>query len=351
MDCFVPYFEETEKGMNASEELTYNRLVEKAQEAFLLAVELYNRPTIRYHVEGCAFFLCNAWELMLKAYLIRGRGMASIYYPKSDRTLSLEDCLRKIFTNSSDPLRRNMDKVIEVRNTSTHFIVPEYESFYAPLLQASVDNFDEQMRRLLGVEISDRIPESYLMLSVRRGSVDEDECRARYDPIVLNRMLDRMEGIRTTEDELENRRFACTYATELRVAKRSSADLTVRVSRDGNKPVAMVKRLVEAKNRYPYRPGGVVKEICLHARRDGITILQDGVDTRERTKDGHPFNMYMFGLFTSYYSMKGDSRYSYDASMEGESPRYIYSQQAVDLIWEKIKEDPGGVIDRLRSGI
>lgn len=49
--------------------------------------------------------------------------------------------------------------------------------------------------------------------------------------------------------------------------------------------------------------------------------------------------------------MKDDERYSYDVSMEDESPSYIYSQQAVDLIWEKIKEDPSGVIDRLRSDL
>lgn len=337
--------------MDEVEEVTCRRLVDKSQEAFLLAIELYNRPTIRYHVEGCAFFLCNAWELMLKAYLIKTEGIASIYYPKSDRTLSLEDCLKRVFTNSSDPLRRNMDKVIEVRNTSTHFIVPEYESFYAPLLQASVENYDDQMRRLLDVEISDRIPENYLMLSIRRGAVDEDECRGRYDPAVLNRMLDRMEGIRTTEDELENRRFACTYVTELRVTKRKNADMTVRVSGDGDVPVAVVKSLVEVKNKYPYRPGGVVKEICARIRREGIVLLQEGEDTRDRTKGGHPFNMYMFGLFTSYYSMKGSERYAYDSSMEGESPAYIYSQRAVDLIWEKIKEDPSGVIDRLRSNL
>lgn len=335
--------------MDRIEADTYSRLVDKSQEAFLLAIELYNRPTIQYHVEGCSFFLCNAWELMLKAYLIKADGIDSIYYPKSDRTLSLEDCLRRVFTNSADPLRRNMDKVIEVRNTSTHFIVPEYESFYAPLLQASVENYDIQMRRLLDVEISDRIPENYLMLSVRRGSIDEDECRGRYDPAVLNRMLDRMEGIRTTEDELENRRFACTYVTELRVTKRKSADITVRVSGDGDVPVAVMKSLVEVKNRYPYRPSGVVKEICSRIKREDIVLLQGGEDTRMRTKSGYPFNMYMFSLFTSYYSMKGNERYSYDASMEGESPSYIYSQQAIDLIWEKIKEDPSGVIDRLRS--
>lgn len=337
--------------MTSEDDPTYKRLVEKCQEAFILAIELYNKPTINYHVEGCAFFLCNAWELMLKAFLVKTEGIGSIYYPKSDRTLSLEDCLKRVFTNSTDPLRRNMEKMIEVRNTSTHFIVPEYESFYAPLLQASVENFDEQLKRLLDVEISDKIPENYLMLSVRRGAIDEDECRVRYDPAVLNQMLGRMEGILTTADDLESRRFACTYVTELRLTKKRTADISMRVSSGGDVPVSIVKRLVDVKDKYPYRPGAVVKEICKRIKQEGIKLMQDGEDTRERTKKGHPFNMYMFGLFTSFYAMKGDSRYSYDSAMEGESPCYLYSQQAVDLIWEKLKEDPGGVIDRLKGAV
>ena len=43
------------------------RLLEKSKEAFILALELYNRPTLKYHAESCSIFLCNAWELMLKA--------------------------------------------------------------------------------------------------------------------------------------------------------------------------------------------------------------------------------------------------------------------------------------------
>lgn len=330
---------------------TVTRLAQKSREAFLLAIELYNRPTIRYHVEGCAFFLCNAWELMLKAHLIQRDGMDTIYYPGSERTLSLEDCLRRVFTNSSDPLRRNMDKVIELRNTSTHFIIPEYETFYAPLLQSCVENYDEQLSRLLGIEIGDDIPENYLMLSVRRKDVDEDECRALYDPIVLDKMLERMEGIKTAADELESRRFSCVYVTELRVTKRKDADHTFRIAKDGEQPVTMMKALVQAKDKYPYRPGMVVREICQRIKREGLTLMQGGEDTCARTKGGKPFNLYMFGLFTSFYDMKGDGRYSYDAAMEGEQPSYIYSQQAVDLIWDKIKESPEGVIDWLRKAI
>lgn len=337
--------------MDDQERQTYDRLIRKAQEAFLLAIELYNRPTIQYHVEGCSFFLCNAWELMLKAHIIERYGIGEIYYPGNTRTLSLEDCLKKVFTNSKDPLRRNMDKLIDVRNTSAHFVVPEYESFYGPILQASVENFDRQARRLLGIEVSDLIPENYLVLSVRKSAVDEDECRARYDPIVLEKMLEKREGILTTADELDNRKFSCTYVTELRSTKKGDADHTFCIAEGGDVPVAVIKTPVEVKNKYPYRPSGVVKAICDRLAKSGVVLMQDGSDTRARTKNRRPFNLYMFGLFTSFYGMKTDSRYSYDNSLEGEASSFIYSQQAVDLIWDKIRENPEGIIDRLKKEV
>ena len=171
--------------MNNIDSLTVQRLCDKSQEALILSIELYNRPTLKYRVEGCAFFLCNAWELLLKAHLVQRNGNRAIYYSdKADRTLSLEDCVKKVFTNEKDPLRRNLSKVIDLRNTSTHFVVQEYEGIYAPILQACVENYDEKARELMGIEISDRIPENYLVLSVRRSDATIEECRARYSPDV-----------------------------------------------------------------------------------------------------------------------------------------------------------------------
>lgn len=118
------------------------RLKDKAIEAFLLAIEIYNKPTIKYRVEGFSFFIINAWELLLKSYIIRRDGNKAIYYKDNHgRTLSLENCIKKVFTNEKDPLRINLERIIELRNTSTHFITPEYESLYLPLFQANVDNF------------------------------------------------------------------------------------------------------------------------------------------------------------------------------------------------------------------
>ena len=147
--------------LKPEEQRDYERLLEKSQEAFILAIELFNRPTIRYRVEGCAFFLCNAWELMLKAYLIKRDGYKSIFYPrKSQRTLSLEDCIKKTMTNDKDPVRLNIESINELRNTGTHFVVEEYEITYGPIFQANIRNYDDKLRAYHGIEICDRIPDN-----------------------------------------------------------------------------------------------------------------------------------------------------------------------------------------------
>ena len=78
------------------------KLVEKSKEAFVMAIEIYNKPTIVYRVEGFSFFICNAWELMLKAHMINKFGDESIYYRDNPgKTITLEKCLQKIFTNEN----------------------------------------------------------------------------------------------------------------------------------------------------------------------------------------------------------------------------------------------------------
>lgn len=47
--------------------------LDKSIEAFMMDIEIYNKPSIQYRVEGFVIFMCNAWELMLKAYILKER--------------------------------------------------------------------------------------------------------------------------------------------------------------------------------------------------------------------------------------------------------------------------------------
>lgn len=138
------------------------RLLDKSQEAFIMAIEVYNKPTIRYRVEGFAFFICNAWELLLKARLIVTKGKVSIYYKDNpSRTISIEQTIRQIFTNDKDPLRINLEKIITLRNICTHFVTEEYEQIYAPLFQACVINYMNKLLEYFNIDITEKISQNF----------------------------------------------------------------------------------------------------------------------------------------------------------------------------------------------
>ena len=127
------------KGRDLMENLS-KKLVDKSVEAFIMGLEIYNKPTIRYRVEGFSFFICNAWELMLKAELLN-RGISIYFKDKPDRTIALEKSVQLIYPDKNTRIRLNLEKIIELRNISTHFITEDYEVKYAPLFQACVINF------------------------------------------------------------------------------------------------------------------------------------------------------------------------------------------------------------------
>lgn len=162
-------------------ELIENKLLEKSKEAFILGIEIYNKPTISYRVEGFSFFICNAWELMLKSYLIKSLGDNSIYYKNNpNRTISLENTIEKLFTNNKDPLRKNLEKIIELRNTSTHFVTQEYEMVYIPLFQSCILNFSEKMMDFHNFDITTLIPQNFLTLNISMQAIESSKIIAKY---------------------------------------------------------------------------------------------------------------------------------------------------------------------------
>ena len=81
-----------------SNQTTVSRLINKAKEAFVMAIEIYNKPSIQYRLEGFSFFICNAWELMLKAHIINKYGEEAVYYmDKKNRTISALSVGRAVF--------------------------------------------------------------------------------------------------------------------------------------------------------------------------------------------------------------------------------------------------------------
>ena len=328
--------------MNEQEQKTYDRLLEKSQEAFLVAIELYNRPTLKYHAEGCSFFLCNAWELMLKAYLVKRNGENSLYFKdKAMRTISLNKCISLIMTNKHDPARVNLEKIIEFRNTSTHFITNEYEILYGPLFQVSVKNYEEKLREYHSTEISEKIPENYLVLSVKRDLINPEKIRAKYTPEVAETLLQLNNSVIQGAGEDGNVRYAAMYETSLAIVKdRSKANLAVRLASSSENGVRIVKEVRDFKNSHPYTTANAIKEINGILTRRKIDIFWKG-------QKKESFNTYHWNEFVKFYGLKNEDQYSYNRATKGEKPRYVYSQKVVDLIVSVVEDNPANCIDQL----
>ena len=127
-------------------------LVEKSQDAFWMSIETYNNPRNNLRVEGFCYYICIAWEMMLKAYFIKN-GKKIHYKDKKNvnRTISLSECVAKQFTNDKDPLRINLEIIIGIRNSATHLIVPEYAEMLHGCFLSCINNYCTKINELFSL--------------------------------------------------------------------------------------------------------------------------------------------------------------------------------------------------------
>nr|DAG49835.1 MAG TPA: Protein of unknown function (DUF3644) [Caudoviricetes sp.] len=318
-----------------------SKLLDKSKEAFILGIEIYNRPTIRYRVEGFSFFICNAWELMLKAYMIKTRSASSIYYSdNSDRTLSLSDCIKSVFTNAKDPLRLNLEKIMELRNTSTHFITEEYEMVYIPLFQACVINFTNKMMDFHEIDMTKIIPQNFLTLSATMKALSDSDFSAKYPDAIANRYLELKDSVQTLSAET-NEKFAINVNVNHYITKDPKrADGTFRFCHDGEIPVAVLKEVKDPSNVFRYSAKNVILNVASRLNKEGITLLYAGSPAK--------FNMFHFTNFVKHFGVKENEKLCY-AYTVSRYPQYSYSQQAIDFIFDELAKDPEQILDKIKK--
>jgi len=122
-------------------------LANTAVEASISAIEVYNKPDFRHREETFAILMVNAWELLLKARILKENGnkLQSIWayepFQKADgtpgkrqvlrrnrsgnpRTIELPTAIQQVSAyhdGINDACRANLSLLIEIRNNAVHF--------------------------------------------------------------------------------------------------------------------------------------------------------------------------------------------------------------------------------------
>ncbi len=314
------------------------RLVDKSIEAFILGLEIYNKPTIRYRIEGFSFFICNAWELMLKAELLN-KGDSIYFQDKPDRTISLENAIKKIYPDENTRIRLNLIKIIDLRNISTHFITEDYEVKYAPLFQACVLNYISEMEKFHSRDVTEYIAQNFLTISANYEPLSNEKVKLKYPPEIAEKFIRKANEIDVLSEEYNSDKFSINIRQNLYITKKKDeSDFVVSIRNGSENKVSIVKELKDPSDTHKYSFSNV------------ITAVQERLKKQNIRLGGYnkAFNQYVLGLVIDFYNIKGDPKMAYEHKL-GARREYSYSQQFIEFIVSEIKKTPDKFVESLRK--
>lgn len=315
------------------------KLIDKSIEAFISGIEIYNKPTINYRIEGFSFFICNAWELMLKAELLN-KNISLYYSDNPERTISLSDVVKKIYTDKNTRIRLNLEKIIELRNISTHFITQDYELKYAPLFQACVFNFINELLRFHKKDITQYISQNFLTLSAHYEPLSNEDIRLKYPAEIAEKFIKQANEIDVLTAEYNSDKFSIGITQKLYITKnKNEANFLVSLDNQSENKVSIIKELKDPANTHKYSYSNVIKAVNERLRKQNIKLgYQSG------------FNTYVLNLIINFYDIKNNIDYSYAHKLNtGTWINYTYSEKFVDFIINEIKKDSQNFVESLKN--
>lgn len=256
----------------------HQKFIEKSHAAMLAAIEVYNKPTFAYREETFCILAVNAWELLLKAKLLKdakndpkaiqvreprklksgGKSTKHMSVKKNRAgnamTLQMTACIAalekcpEVGDRVPKQAALNLESLIDVRDNATHFIVASdvLQRNVLELACASVRNYVTLSKTWFDRDFSNSLS---LMLPVAffHGT---DEVGAVVVTKDEKRLIDRLRE--TASTSAANGEYQVAVRVNLRFT-RSNLDsaANVQVTRD---PEALAVRLDEAqvRERFPW---------------------------------------------------------------------------------------------------
>jgi hypothetical protein len=249
-------------------------IAQKAVDAALAAIEIYNKPDFKHREETFSILMTNAWELLLKARHLaqNGEHEESLYemvkdatgklVPKLNRsgnptTHGLGYLLEKMIQDSKSGITKscyqNILLLIEVRDTSVHFV--NKDLFFSKRIQeigtASLRSFITLCQDWFALDLSRY--NFYLMpISFYHGfEAVESVSVANYSE-QMRRLLKFLAQVENDHPSDAGSAHNVTLRLETRFVRSNTADaIAVRFSSDPNAPAINVREEDVLKN-YPF---------------------------------------------------------------------------------------------------
>ena len=253
------------------EEQFHDKLVSRSLDAFTLALEVYNRPSMKNRVEAFAIMMVNAWELLLKAEILKAEGYEKIFYD-GDKSISISDAVKRRL-QEKDPVRINLETIIDLRDHAIHLLIPELQPQLSRLFQATVLNYQTRYRNEMGN--APLVGQSVGMLSlVVDGPAPEvaliQKLYGKHAAQSVSKFIQRFDETSKTVDSTE---FSIPVDYRLALVKREDeSDLSLSVG-DAGEGAIIITKTKDPDATHPYHTNEALDEIN---KRQATTSIKSG---------------------------------------------------------------------------
>ncbi len=268
-DEFISVMSQSAKTkLKTPEEQFHEKLVGRSLDAFTLALEVYNRPSMKNRVEAFAIMMVNAWELLLKAEILKVDGYERIFYD-GNKSISITDSINRRL-QQKDPVRINLETLVDLRDQAVHLLIPELQPQLSRLFQATVLNYQTRYRNEMGN--SPLSGQSVGMLSlVIDGPAPEitliQKLYGKYAAASVAKFIRNFENL---SKEVDSAEFSIPIDYRLALVKREDeSDLSLSVG-DVGKGAIIITKTKDPDVTHPYHMKTAISEI--NRRQRSVSI-------------------------------------------------------------------------------
>ena len=309
------------------------KLLKKSEDCFLLSLEVFNKPFSGYRTESFAILFTNSWELLLKAYMFeksKGKKLSIFHKKKPNqkrKSLSIDECLGKVFPNENEPIRKNTEFISEIRNEAVHLLILQLDPYFTRVFQRGLFNYLECLDKWFGIKLSDRLKPGLISLIVdEKRLINVSVLKRRFNKEDRASIKLWIEKFKTLEKLGDKATIPIQYSITRNPKK---ADLVLSSGKRGVGAIVLEKYR-DVDYTHPYRRKEVMKKIL------------------ERTRRGINFTSYDFEAYCFTQGIKKTKRNEYYWEEKYGSIKR-YSRKLIDEMLTTVNTNPGMLAKNRKS--
>ncbi|MBW9350305.1 DUF3644 domain-containing protein [Citrobacter sp. EC_71] len=259
-DDFICLMSQSLKAKNLTPEIKiYKSLLKRSLDAFVLSLEVYNRPTLDNRVEAFCILSVNAWELLLKAELLKYSGMDAVF-KKNGYSVSITDAINKRL-QQNDPVKKNLDTLIELRDGAIHLLLPELQPELSRLFQANVLNYQQRYLKETGMSPLAGQSVGMLSLVVDGPKSDISTIKENYGEMTANVAREFLTRFHKASKEQNSNEFSISIDYKLTLTKcEKDSDLSLGLGNQGSNAI-IIRETRDPDITHPYYQGSAIEKI------------------------------------------------------------------------------------------